>query len=199
MIFGYARVSTPEQNPEYQINALLESGIERKNIFTDVASSVRDSRPGLDKLLSLLRKDDIIYVWKMDRIARSVVHFSKLMETLNKNEVQFKSLQEPFIDTTTTYGTFIFNILTAVAQLERDLIIDRTKAALANARLNGRTGGRKSGLSNKSKEVTDKAIKLYKNSTISISEICTILKISKATLYKILRESNVPHGTNTKK
>ncbi|PIQ15273.1 MAG: resolvase [Flavobacteriales bacterium CG18_big_fil_WC_8_21_14_2_50_32_9] len=196
MIFGYARISTKEQNFDLQIDALLKAGVEMKNIYKDVSSGAREERVGLDTILGKLRENDVLLVWKLDRIARSVIHLAKLMENFNKERVHFKSIQEPFLDTTSSHGRFVFTLFSAVAQLERDLIIERTKAGLESARRRGRIGGRAAGLSKEAEKKAIVAEILYKENKLSISEICSSLGLgSKRTLYKYLRHRGVVIGS----
>ena len=146
----------------------------------------------MTRMMELLREGDEVVVWRLDRIARSVSHLCKLVETWEKIGIQFKSLQEPFIDTTSAQGKFVFILFGAVAQLERDILIERTNAGLAAARKRGRTGGRKPGLS---KEAEKKAIiveTLYKAGKMTIAEICLYTGIgSKSTIYSYLKHRGV--------
>ena len=119
MLFGYARVSTSSQNLDLQIDALLKAGVKEKNIFKDVSSGAKANRKSLDLLLEKLREDDVVVVWKMDRIARSVSHMLKLVDEFKERGIGFKSLQEPFIDTTSSHGKFVLTIFSAVAEMER--------------------------------------------------------------------------------
>ena len=140
MIFGYARVSTNEQNLDLQIDAFLKEGLKEKNIYTDKISSTAEERKSLNRLLSYAREGDTIVVWKLDRLARSLIHFTKLMNELEEKGVKFKSITEPFIDTTkkSSHSKFLINMFAALAQLERDIIIERTKAGLESARRRGK-------------------------------------------------------------
>tara|TARA_R100000789_G_C3012903_1_gene151773 strand:+ start:68 stop:547 length:480 start_codon:yes stop_codon:yes gene_type:complete len=151
MVFGYARVSTMEQSLDLQLDALLKEGIPQKNIYTDKVSSTKEVRKSLSKLLKYVRDGDTIVVWKLDRLARSLIHFTNLMTKLKGKGVRFRSITEPFIDTTekSSYSEFIINIFAALAQLERDIIIERTKAGLESARRRGKTLGAPKGLSKK--------------------------------------------------
>jgi DNA invertase Pin-like site-specific DNA recombinase len=187
MIFGYARISTQDQNFDLQIDALLKQGVDIKNIFKDTASGVREERKGLDTVLSKLRKGDTLVIWKLDRIARSVIHLSKLIEQFDKEGINLKSIQEPFLDTSSSHGKFVFTIFSAVAQLERDLIIERTKAGLKAAKERGRVGGRKVGLSKEAKQKVKLCKQLYKDKDLTITEICKIAGVSKRTFYKYLK------------
>ena len=145
MLFGYARVSTSSQNLDLQIDALLKAGVKEKNIFKDVSSGAKANRKSLDLLLEKLREDDVVVVWKMDRIARSVSHMLKLVDEFKERGIGFKSLQEPFIDTTSSHGKFVLTIFSAVAEMERDIIVERTRAGQESARRRGAVIGRRKG------------------------------------------------------
>ncbi len=148
MVFGYARVSTMEQSLALQLDALLKEGIPQKNIYPDKVSSTKEVRKSLSKLLKYVRHGDTIVVWKLDRMARSLFHFTNLMTRLKKKGVRFRSITEPFIDTTekSSHSVSIINIFAALAQLERDIIIERTKAGLESARRRGKILGAPKGI-----------------------------------------------------
>lgn len=139
MTYGYARVSTGDQTTDLQQDALEKAGCNR--IFTDVASGAKAHRPELDHMLDLLREGDTVVVWKLDRLGRSMQNLVELINDFDARGVQFRSLTES-IDTSTPGGTLIFNIFGSLAQFERDLIRERTRAGLEAARARGRTGGR---------------------------------------------------------
>ncbi|MFE5702197.1 recombinase family protein [Rhodococcus koreensis] len=140
-IIGYARVSTLEQNPELQEHALREAGAIK--IFTDYESGAKTARPELDKCLNYLRDNDgdVLVVWKLDRLGRSMRHVIETVHNLGERGIQFRSLTEGF-DTTTPGGEFLFHIMAALAQMERRMIIERTRAGLEAAARQGRRGGR---------------------------------------------------------
>ncbi len=140
MLIGYARVSKDEQNPDLQMDALKAAGAER--IFTDKISGAKADRKGLADALSHARKGDVLTVWKLDRLGRSTLQLMILLNDLHQREIEFKSLTEG-IDTTTPMGRFYFTMSSALAQLERDRLIERTRAGLAVAKARGRNGGRK--------------------------------------------------------
>jgi DNA invertase Pin-like site-specific DNA recombinase len=186
MLFGYVRVSTKSQKLDLQVDALLKEGVQTNNIYSDIASGVKSERKGLEDLLDKLREGDTIMVWKMDRIARSLSHLVKLMENFNTKGVQFKSLQESFIDTTSAHGKFVFTLFGAVAQLERDILVERTRAGLESSRRRGISMGRKPGLSEKAKQKAIVAEKYYRENKLKITEIMKLVDIaSKRTLYKL--------------
>ncbi|MDF1752009.1 MAG: recombinase family protein [Verrucomicrobiales bacterium] len=184
MIFGYARVSTTDQNPDLQFDALSQAGYDR--IFTDKASGAKADRPQYCKLLDQVRPGDTILIWKLDRLGRSLRHLLDVVDFLNERHVGLKSLTDP-IDTTTSQGKLIFNIFACLAEFERDLISERTKAGLAAARARGRIGGRPKGLSPEGKRNAIAAASLFREGNHTILEICQALNISRSTFYRYLR------------
>ena len=138
MKFGYARVSTQDQNLDLQIEALNQAGCQK--IFDDKISGSRGERPGLGKLREMLREGDTLVVWKLDRLGRSVKHLVDLVGELHKQGVQFKSLTDA-IDTGTPSGRFFFHVMASLAEMERELTIERTRAGMEVARQLGRKGG----------------------------------------------------------
>lgn len=183
MTVGYARVSTSEQNLSTQIELLKENGCEK--IFKDIASGVRENREGLNEMLSYLRKDDIIMVYKTDRIFRSLKNMIDLIEKFNEKGILFKSITEPAFDTTSANGKFIIQIFGAVAEFERNLISERTKTGLEGARKRKKLLGRPKGSSQASVEKYQYAKHLYDNKNIPIDKACKQAGISKATFYRI--------------
>lgn len=181
---GYARVSKYDQNLQLQIDALLNFGCKIDDIFTDHISGAKSERPGLTQCLQILQQGDILTVWRLDRLGRSMVHLVSLIEDLKKREISFKFLCDGAIDTTTASGELIFNIFSSLAQFERKLIQERTKAGLKAARERGKKGGRKKTLASDPKVLTAK--KMYQNHKMSINNICNILKISRATFYRYI-------------
>src|SRR5664280_2379752 len=138
-LIGYARVSTDDQNADLQKDALKKAGCIK--VFTDKASGSLASRPQLDRMLDQLRPGDVVVVWRLDRLGRSLKNLIALVEGLAEREVGFRSLSES-IDTTTANGKLFFSLMGALAEFERDLIRERTMAGLAAARARGRVGGR---------------------------------------------------------
>lgn len=139
MFIGYARVSTQDQNLELQTEALTTAGCEK--IYTDKITGTVTDRPGLSKALEMLRAGDTLVVWKLDRLGRSVKNLVTLVGDLSKAGVNFKSLTDA-IDTGTPAGRFFFHVMASLAEMERDLIAERTRAGLDAARRMGRVGGR---------------------------------------------------------
>jgi DNA invertase Pin-like site-specific DNA recombinase len=188
MLMGYARVSTTDQNPDLQIDALKHAGCER--IFTDTISGAKTQRPELDRLMQSLRSGDTVVVWRLDRLGRSLQHLIALVQELDQQGVGFRSLTES-IDTTTSGGKLIFHIFGALAEFERNVIRERTKAGLDAARLRGRTGGRKPHPVLSNPKHLAVARKLYANQT-PIEDICATLKVSRSTLFRYLSKEKVP-------
>jgi len=183
MKIGYARVSTLEQKSDLQMDALKQSGCEK--IYQDEISGAKAKRPGLDDALQFARKGDCIVVWRLDRLGRSLKHLISVVEDLESRGVGFASLQEGF-DTMTSGGKLVFQIFGALAEFERNLIRERTKAGLAAARARGRVGGRKAKLNN-DQVTTLKAMHASRKHTIK--EICSVFGISKPTFYRYLEAS----------
>ena len=145
----------------------------------------------LDTVIRGLRKGDVLVIWKLDRLGRTLGHLVTLVNDLLKKEVGIISLNDP-IDTTTPQGNFSFNIFASLAEFERDLIIMRTQAGLSAARARGQKGGRPKGLSQSAKEKSYAAETLYKGEKLSTRQIAKQLNISKTTLYFYLKHRNVP-------
>jgi DNA invertase Pin-like site-specific DNA recombinase len=181
-LIGYARVSTNEQDIRLQLDALKKAGCKEKFIFTDKASGARADRPGLEACLKTLTPGDTLLVWRLDRLGRSMPHLVTLVEDLLKKKIAFKSICDGAIDTTTASGELIFNIFSSLAQFEKKLIQERTRAGLKAARARGRKGGRLPIASTDPKVQTAK--RMHKDHGMSISKICKILKISRATFYR---------------
>jgi DNA invertase Pin-like site-specific DNA recombinase len=181
MLIGYARVSTHDQTLALQQDALHKAGCDR--IFTDTASGIKTERIGLDEALNYVRKGDTLVVWRLDRLGRSLPHLISTMTALEERGIGFKSLTEN-IDTTTSGGKLIFHIFGALAEFERNLILERTQAGLTAARARGKTGGRPHALTARQISI---AQSLYADKKTSIPEICRTLKISKSTFYRYVK------------
>lgn len=139
--WGYARVSRVDQDPAPQFDALRRAGVDEAQLVVDHASGSQDNRPGLTRLLEQLEAGDVLTVWKLDRLGRSLPHLIAIIDSLGERGVEFRSLTDP-IDTTTPGGRLLFAVIGAVAQFERELIAERTKAALITARERNATLGR---------------------------------------------------------
>jgi DNA invertase Pin-like site-specific DNA recombinase len=178
---GYARVSRSEQNPDLQLDALKKYGCEK--IFCEKHTGAKWNRKGLLKCLSTVKKGDAIVVWRLDRLGRSMKEIVNTVESLQSQGIDFVSLREA-IDTTTAVGKLTFHIFSALAQFERDLIIERTHAGLAAAKLRGRFPGRKRILSLDEEGIRG-VRKLYE-SDLSIGAVARTLKVSRKTLDRYL-------------
>jgi DNA invertase Pin-like site-specific DNA recombinase len=181
MFVGYARISTIDQNLDMQKDALERAGCTK--IFTETASGAKVDRPILRDALNYVRAGDVLVVWKLDRLGRSLKQLIETVTELQERGIEFKSLTEN-IDTTTSAGKLIFHIFGSLAEFERDLIRERTKAGLTAARARGRIGGRPraEGLNDEKKIALARSLYNDKNNTIDT--ICKMLKVSRATLYR---------------
>jgi DNA invertase Pin-like site-specific DNA recombinase len=182
MLIGYARVSTSDQTLTLQTDALEKIGCAK--IFTDVISGASIERKGLDEALAYVREGDTLVVWRLDRLGRSLKHLIETITNLNNRKIGFRSITEN-IDTTTSGGKLIFYIFGALAEFERDIIKERTKAGLQAARARGRLGGRPKTLTDKKQSI---AQALYNDKSNTIAEICKTLNISRATLYRYIKK-----------
>jgi DNA invertase Pin-like site-specific DNA recombinase len=180
-LLGYARVSTVDQHPELQHDALERAGCYR--VFTDHGLSGKlTSRPGLDQVLDQLRPGDTLVVWKLDRLGRSMKHLVEVIGDLEVRGVNFVSVTEGF-DTTTPAGRLLFHVMGALAQFERDLISERTRAALAAARARGRVGGRPKVMD---EAKLRRARRLLETTTCTLDEAAGAVGVSRRTLSRYL-------------
>ena len=184
MIFGYARVSTVEQNLYRQIDALKEAGADE--IIEEKMTGTKADRPQLNRLLDKLRTGDIMLVADLTRLSRSTKDLFDLVEKIEKKGANIKSLKESWLDTTTPQGKLMFTLIAGISEFERELISQRTKEGLAAARARGRKGGRKEKLDDtKKKAIYD----LYVQKNTRIMDICDMFEITKPTLYKVLNST----------
>ncbi len=179
-LIGYARVSTAEQDTALQTDALRKAGCER--VFEDTASGAKSDRPGLAAALAYLRDGDVLTVWRLDRLGRSLPHLIETISALEARGVGFRSLTES-IDTTTPGGRLIFHVFGALGQFERDLIRERTKAGLSAAAARGRKGGRKPVIT------ADKLQRAREHiaNGLNVREAAARLKVGKTALYAALQ------------
>jgi DNA invertase Pin-like site-specific DNA recombinase len=191
MQIGYARVSTRDQQLALQVDALQQAGCT--TIYEEVMSGAKAERPVLQALLTQLRAGDVLIIWKLDRLGRSLRHLIEIVTVLAQRGVGFKSLHE-HLDTTTSSGKLIFHMFGALAEFERDLIRERTQAGLVAARQRGRVGGRPPGLSPQAEATAVAAETLYREGQLSVRQIAAKLHIAKSTLYAYLRARGVPIG-----
>lgn len=176
MKIGYARVSTDDQRMDLQRDALTAAGCEK--VFTDTASGAKAARPGLAEALAFARKGDVLVVWRLDRLGRSLPELVKVVGELEAAGVGFESITER-IETSSAAGRLVFHVFAALAEFERRLIVERTHAGLEAARARGRKGGRPPLPPEKIA-----AIQAMAAGNRSVSEICKALKIGRSTLYK---------------
>src|SRR6266481_1683132 len=181
-MMGYARVSTSDQDVSLQWEALRRAGCQEPHIFCDTASGAHAARPGLEACIRALAPGDMLVVWRLDRLGRSMAHLVTLIEGLLQRQVGFRSLGDGAIDTTTASGELVFHIFSALAQFERRLIQERTRAGLAAARARGKHGGRIPRHADEPRVRT--AYTMYIDQRLTIAEICETLRISQATFYR---------------
>ncbi len=186
MLVGYMRVSTSDerQSVDLQRDALLGAGVDERHLHQDRASGARDDRPGLKACLDDLRAGDVLVVWKLDRLGRSLSHLIKIVEQLKQRGVAFRSLTEA-IDTTNVHGTFLFNLFGTLAEYERALITERVNAGLAAARRRGRKGGRPPSIG---AERIDQIIAAL-DSGASKASVCRSFKVPRSTLIDMLKRT----------
>jgi DNA invertase Pin-like site-specific DNA recombinase len=178
---GYARVSTIDQSLDLQLDALENAGCEK--IYEEKLSGMKDDRPQLQELLKYAREGDVLVVYKLDRLGRSTKRLIEWSEELQDRGIELVSIRDS-IDTTTAVGKAMFKMLAVLAEMERDLISERTRAGLESARARGRKGGRPK----KDNKQVEKAIKLYNTEQYSVKEIEEITSVSKATLYREIKK-----------
>ena len=182
MKIGYARVSTSGQSLDRQIDSLREAGCER--IYSEKVSAVKKDRPELDRMMDALREGDVVIVSELTRLGRSVKELIDLVERIHTTGADIISLQEPWMDTTSKQGVFIFNIFAAFAQCERDLTRQRVLDGLEAAKLRGRKGGRPTVPT----DMAALAIRMHNNSC-PIADIIKATGISKTTIYRLVNNS----------
>lgn len=187
MRFGYARVSTKEQNLDRQLDQLGKAGVDR--IFSDKISGVKESRPELDRLLDTLREGDAVIVCSYDRLARSSKQLFELAERFDREGVSLVSLKEG-TDTSTPQGRLFFAMCAAMAQFERELIKERQAEGIAAAKARGRKFGRPSIDPKK----MDTALRLYRDGGLSVEQICERTGVTRAPLYRAIKNQGVTRG-----
>ena len=194
MLFGYARVSTADQNPDHQIDALTRAGVN--DIYIDHASGTKASRPQLDIVLRMLRDGDTLKITRLDRLGRSVLHLVTLGAELRERGIGLH-VTEQGIDTTTPEGRAMFGMLSVLAELQRELIVANTRDGLAAARARGRKGGRPSRLN---AEQVALAQQLYDAGERTVQQIADLLNVPRTTIYGHLdparngKRPTVQHG-----
>jgi DNA invertase Pin-like site-specific DNA recombinase len=181
MKIGYARVSTQDQSLDLQMDALTHAGCEK--VYSEKVSGMKDDRQKLLELIEYAREGDVLVVYKLDRLGRSTKKLIELTEELERRGIELVSIRDN-IDTTTAVGKAMFRMLAVLSEMERDLISERTRAGLESARLRGRKGGRPK----KDNKKVENALKLYNTEQYTVREIEEITGVSKATLYRKLKE-----------
>lgn len=191
MLIGYARISTLDQNLELQRDALASAGCEK--VFTDVGSGGDPSRSGLAEALAQLRTGDTLVVWRLDRLGRSLKHLVETVTSLHSRGVGFRSLTEG-IETETSGGRLVFHLFACLAEFEREVIRERTRAGLAAARSRGRRGGRPALMDEKK---TALARRMHSDPANTAADICRALGVSRATLYRSLKPPTKPDSASS--
>jgi DNA invertase Pin-like site-specific DNA recombinase len=191
-LLGYARVSTLDQDPALQTDALDAAGCFR--VWTDKASGKLDKRPQLDAVLDQLRPGDTLVVWRLDRLGRSMKHLISVVADLEERGVGFRSLTEN-IDTTTAAGKLIFHIFGALAEFERELIVERTQAGLAAARARGRKGGRRTVMTPEKLKVARQMLD-DPDADHTVAKVAETIGVSRSALYRALADDKVEAATS---
>jgi DNA invertase Pin-like site-specific DNA recombinase len=176
---GYARVSTTDQKPELQIDALLGAGVDRRHLYEDRMSGLRADRPQLAEALAYATDGDVLVVWRLDRLGRSLPHLIETVSTLERRGIGFRSLTEN-LDTTTAGGRLIFHMFGAVAQFERDIIRERTLAGLQAAAIRGRKSGRPKAMDGAKMEAARRLL----DSGMPVKNVAATLDVGITTLYR---------------
>ncbi|MFD4407235.1 recombinase family protein [Nocardia sp. NPDC058499] len=193
MLIGYGRVSTAEQNPAHQIDALRRAGVEPADVHIDTASGAKASRPKLDLVLTLARRGDTIVITRLDRLGRSVLHLITLGADLRERGIGLKVVEQG-IDTDSAEGRAMFGMLSVLAELQRELILANTRDGLDAARARGRTGGRRPKLT---AHQVEQAQRLYDEGRHTVQQIADILGVKRGTLYGHLDKNSIgtrPHS-----
>lgn len=185
MKIGYARVSTKEQKLDLQIKALEDAGCEM--IFHEKISGAKKHRPELDNMLKVLRRGDTVVIWKLSRLGRSLSHMITLFEMFDKNGINIETISPRSVIDDSPTGRLTRNFFALLAEFQRDIIRENTKAGLEIARLNGRVGGRPKGLSEEAKDIARKILQLQNVPDISVRQIMKFVEVkSTSTYYKYL-------------
>lgn len=185
MLVGYMRVSKEEQKLDRQVDALIEAGVDKRNIYEEKITGTIKGRPALEKMLEELQEGDTVIVSELTRLSRGTKDLFFIVEQIEAKHATIKSLKESWLDTTTPTGRLMFTFIAGISQFERDLISQRTKEGLAAARARGRKGGRRKLMDDKKLAM---AKKLYEDKSNSIDDICEMLKVSRTTFFRYLRE-----------
>jgi DNA invertase Pin-like site-specific DNA recombinase len=198
-LIGYMRVSKADgsQMLDLQRDALLAAGVTERHLYSDTASGKKDDRPGLAACLQALREGDTLVVWKLDRLGRSLRHLVNVVHELTSRDIGLKVLtgQGAAIDTTTPAGKLVFGIFASLAEFERDLISERTRAGLASARARGRKGGRKPKMTPAKLRL---AMAAMGKPETNVGDLCHELGITRSTLYRHVTPTGEPRGDGTR-
>ena len=184
-VFGYARVSTKDQNLDSQVDALKEAGAEI--IYTEKMTGTVKDRPEFNKMIQQLRKGDKVIIYDLSRMGRNLKNLLEIAEEFKKIGADLKILKfmgDESVDTSTAQGSLVFSLFGAISQYQRDQIAEKTRAGLESARARGRKGGRK----RKDPRLVEKALKLYDSKEYSITEIEEMTGITRPTLYRYIKE-----------
>jgi DNA invertase Pin-like site-specific DNA recombinase len=185
VLIGYGRVSTADQNPAHQLDALIRAGVAERDVHIDTASGAKASRPKLDLVLALLRAGDTLVITRLDRLSRSVLHLVTLGAQLRESDIGLK-VTEQGIDTSTPEGRAMFGMLAVLAELQRELIVANTRDGLAAARARGRVGGRRPRLTPDQAEL---AQQLYDKREKTVQQIADLFGVPRGTVYGHLNTS----------
>jgi DNA invertase Pin-like site-specific DNA recombinase len=187
VLIGYARVSTADQNPDHQVDALLRAGVAERDIHLDIASGAKASRPMLDLAMQLLRAGDTLKVTRLDRLGRSLLHLVTLGAELRDREVGLHVVEQG-IDTATAEGRAMFGMFSVLAEYQRELIVANTHDGLAAARARGRAGGRRPRLTGDQAAL---AQRLYDDGEHTVAQIAAMLGVPRSTVYGHLDKASV--------
>ena len=187
MKYGYARVSTEQQNLDRQIDMLVKFGVDKRNIYKEKITGTKANREQLNKMIDELQEGDVVIIADLTRVSRSTKDLLKIVDNIKSKGASIKSLKDTWLDTTNDnpYNNFLLTVMSGLSQLERDLISTRTKEGLASAKARGREGGRP----NKRNEKADVVEMLYKEG-YKITDIAKKTELSRATIYRILKDNN---------
>jgi DNA invertase Pin-like site-specific DNA recombinase len=189
---GYARVSTTDQNPRLQLDALEAEGCLK--IYIDKATGTRADRPEWKACLADLRPEDTLVIWRLDRLGRNLADLIKIVTELGTRGVSVRSLKDGLVDTTTAHGKLVFGLFALLAEYEAALVKERTQAGLAAARARGRKGGRKPKMS---PDLIDKAQRMYDSRNFTMAEIAQSCRVTPMTIYRNIRADSRPQSPLT--
>lgn len=201
VIFGYARVSTEEQNLDMQIDMLLTSGVEKHNIYAEKESGGKTNRKQLEEMLNQLRKGDKVLFYDLTRVGRNLVHLITLIDWFRDREISFKDLTNPAIndisiETASGWAIFAFNAF--LAEFNRKKSNENVKRGLEAARRRGKIGGRPKGISQRLKNIAPTVVLMHKNPETSISDIKNTFKISQGSVYACFKDQNYDYSKHHK-